>query len=287
MKIKQNQKLKDYTTIGIGGSVPVVYLPETESEFAELLQTLTKEKRSYRILGNGSNILADDLGVPEAVIVTRQMQRIFEADGQRVTVDAGYPMAQLAYQTASRSLSGLEFAVGIPGSIGGVVRMNAGAHGQTISEVVHSVAMILPNGHTVTANNAELRFTYRSSAIPRDAVITRVMLQLKAGESREIHDRIRKNNDWRISTQPIREKSAGCIFKNPDNSTAGKLIEDSGLKGFSIGGAMVSDVHGNFIVNKRNATFTDTLKLIDHIKRVVREKQGVSLEEEIIVWRYK
>ncbi len=287
MKVKQNQKLKDYTTIGIGGSVPVVYLPETEAELAELLRSLTKEKRSYRILGNGSNILADDLGVPEAMIVTRQMQRIFEIDGQRVTVDAGYPMAQLAYQTASRSLSGLEFAVGIPGSIGGVVRMNAGAHGQTISEVVHSVAMILPDGHAVTANNAELQFIYRSSAIPRDAVITRVMLQLKPGDSREIHERIRKNNDWRISTQPIREKSAGCIFKNPDNSSAGKLIEDSGLKGFSIGGAMVSDVHGNFIVNKRNATFTDTLKLIDHIKRVVREKQGVSLEEEIIVWRYR
>jgi UDP-N-acetylmuramate dehydrogenase len=287
MKVKQNQKLKDYTTIGIGGSVPVVYLPETESELSELLRTLTKEKRSYRILGNGSNILADDSGFSDALIVTKHMERIFEVDGERVTADAGYPVAQLAYQTASRSLSGLEFAVGIPGSIGGLVRMNAGAHGQTMSEVVHSVSMILPDGHRVTANNKELQFTYRSSAIPRDAVITKVMLQLKLGDSRKIHERIRENNEWRTSTQPIREKSAGCIFKNPGDSSAGKLIEESGLKGFSIGGAMVSDVHGNFIVNKGNATFTDTLKLIDHIKKVVHEKQGISLEEEVIVWRNK
>ena len=187
MKVKQNQKLKDYTTIGIGGSVPVVYLPETESELSELLRTLSKEKRSYRILGNGSNILADDSGFSDALIVTKHMERIFEVDGEHVTADAGYPVAQLAYQTASRSLSGLEFAVGIPGSIGGLVRMNAGAHGQTMSEVVHSVSMILPDGHTVVANNKELQFTYRSSAIPRNAVITKVMLQLKSGDSRKIH----------------------------------------------------------------------------------------------------
>jgi UDP-N-acetylmuramate dehydrogenase len=285
MKTKTNQKLKDYTTIGIGGNVPTVYLPETENELADLLRTLNQEKRQYRILGNGSNILADDAGFNEAIIVTKQMERIFEAEGERVTVDAGYPMPQLAYQTASRSLSGLEFAVGIPGSIGGVVRMNAGAHGQTISEVVHSVAILLHDGRSVVANNAELQFSYRFSAIPRDAIITRVILQLRPGNSQEIHKRIRENNDWRTSTQPQREKSAGCIFRNPDNTSAGKLIEDSGLKGFSIGGAMVSDVHANFIVNKGHATFADTLKLIDHIKKTVSEKQNVSLEEEVIIWR--
>jgi UDP-N-acetylmuramate dehydrogenase len=285
MKTKTNQKLKDYTTIGIGGNIPTVYLPETEPELADLLRTLNREKRPYRVLGNGSNILADDAGFNEAIIVTKHMERIFQADGEHVTVDAGYPMAQLAYQTASKSLSGLEFAVGIPGSIGGVVRMNAGAHGQTISEVVHSVAMLLRDGRSVVANNAELQFGYRFSAIPRDAIITRVILQLRTGNSKEIHKRIRENNDWRTSTQPQREKSAGCIFRNPDNTSAGKLIEDSGLKGFSIGGAMVSDVHANFIVNKGHATFADTLKLIDHIKKTVREKQNVSLEEEVIIWR--
>jgi UDP-N-acetylmuramate dehydrogenase len=286
MKTKTNQKLKDYTTIGIGGMVPIVYLPETETELADLLRTLNREKRSFRILGNGSNVLADDSGFNDALIVTKNMERIFEADGERVTVDAGYPMAQLAYQTASRSLSGLEFAVGIPGSIGGVVRMNAGAHGQTISEVVNSVAMLLRDGHSVIANNSELQFAYRHSAIPHDAIITRVILQLRKGDSRQIHKRIRENNDWRTSTQPIREKSAGCIFRNPEGTSAGKLIEESGLKGFSIGGAMVSDVHGNFIINKGHATFEDATKLIEHVKNVVREKKGVSLQEEVIVWRH-
>ncbi|HSE39917.1 MAG TPA: UDP-N-acetylmuramate dehydrogenase [Acidobacteriota bacterium] len=286
MKTKTNQKLKDYTTIGIGGTVPIVYLPETEAELADLLRTLNSEKRSFRIIGNGSNILADDTGFGDAVIVMKHMERIFEVDGERVTVDAGYPMAQLAYQTASKSLSGLEFAVGIPGSIGGVVRMNAGAHGQTISEVVHSVAMLLREGHLVVANNSELQFAYRHSAIPRDAIITRVILQLRKGDSREIHKRIRENNDWRTSTQPIREKSAGCIFRNPEGTSAGKLIEESGLKGFSIGDAMVSDVHANFIINKGHATFADATKLIEHIKNVVREKKGISLKEEVIVWRH-
>lgn len=286
MKIKRDQKLEDYTTIGIGGPVPIVYLPENEQELAALLREFSQKRQPYRIIGNGSNVLADDRGVPEALIGTRQMQRIFEVEEDRITVDAGYPMAQLAYQSASKALSGLEFAVGIPGSIGGVVRMNAGAHGRTISDVVHSVKLVLPGGHVVQAYNEELQFTYRSSAIPADAIIVTVTLQLRPGDSKQIHELIRKYNDERTSTQPLKEKSAGCIFKNPKGSSAGKLIEQSGLKGFAIGGAMVSDVHANFIVNRGNATFEDTLKLIAHIKKVVQEKQGVRLQEEVIVWRH-
>src|SRR5262249_33983952 len=156
---------------------------------------------------------------------------------------AGYPMAQLAYQTAAKGLTGLEFAVGIPGSIGGVTRMNAGAHQHTISEVVDSVRMVISDGKITTANHAELQFTYRSSAIPKNAIITTVNLKLEKGDSKEVHDLIRSYNDQRTSSQPLREKSAGCIFKNPGPCSAGKLIEDSGLKGFQIGGATVSEKH--------------------------------------------
>src|SRR5262245_57960652 len=134
MKTKTHQKLSDYTTIGIGGPVSTVYLPDTDEELAELLRKLTSEKTPYRVIGNGSNVLADDRGIPEVLVCTRTLQRFFHVDGELVTVDAGYPTAQLAYQTASKGLAGLEFAVGIPGSIGGVVRMNAGAHRHTISE---------------------------------------------------------------------------------------------------------------------------------------------------------
>lgn len=285
MKFKRDQKLSDYTTIGIGGAVPAVYLPETEAELVTLLRKFSEEKTPYRILGNGSNVLADDSGVREIVVCTRRMERIFQVELELVTVDAGYPMAQLAYQTASKGLSGLEFAVGIPGSIGGVVRMNAGAHQHTISEVVHSVRLICEGGRIVQVNQQELRFTYRSSAIPKDAIISTVTLKLHPDASAKIHDQIRKNNEERISTQPIREKSAGCIFKNPGGNSAGKLIEDSGLKGFQIGGAAVSDIHANFIINKKNASFHDALKLIDHIKRTVKEKQGVQLQEEVVIWR--
>jgi UDP-N-acetylmuramate dehydrogenase len=266
--------------------VPAVYLPETEQELSELLREFVESNQPYKIIGNGSNVLADDRGIDHVLIGTKQMERIFRVEGERITVDAGYPMAQLAYQSASKGLSGLEFGVGIPGSIGGVVRMNAGAHGKTIGEVVDSVRIILPGGEIREVSNKQLQFKYRSSAIPSDAVIVTVTLKLTSADSKQIHELIRQYNDQRTSTQPLKDKSAGCIFKNPEGSSAGKLIEVSGLKGFSIGGAMVSDVHANFIINRGNATFEDTLKLIDHIKRVVREKQGVTLEEEVIVWRH-
>ena len=146
--------------------------------------------------------------------------------GNILTADAGYPITQLAYQSASKGLTGLEFAVGIPGSIGGIVRMNAGAHGHTISEVVDSVRIVKANGNTEVLSNQDLQFTYRSSAIPPDAIITEVNLKLIPDDSKKIHGRIREYNEHRTSTQPLREKSAGCIFKNPGPCAAGKLIED-------------------------------------------------------------
>jgi UDP-N-acetylmuramate dehydrogenase len=285
MKVKKHQKLSDYTTMGVGGYVPVLYLPETEEELSELLHQLGSEKQSYRVVGNGSNLIVDDRGLEDRIVCTRSLKRIFTVDGDIVTVDAGYPMAQLAYQTASKGLSGLEFGVGIPGSIGGVVRMNAGAHKRTISEVVDRVRMVLPGGRVITATNADLQFTYRSSAIPKDAVVTAVQLKLQPADSKEIHTRIRQYNDQRTSTQPLKEKSAGCIFKNPGHNAAGKLIEDSGLKGFTIGGAGVSDLHANFIINRNHATFEHILQLIEHIKRTVKEKKGVDLQEEVMIWK--
>ena len=285
MEVRKNQNLSDFTTIGIGGPVPVFYLPKTEAELAELLQTLTKEHTPYRILGNGSNVLADNRGIREVVVCTRNMERIFQVDGESVIVDAGYPVAQLAYQTASKGLSGLEFGVGIPGSIGGVVKMNAGAHHHTISEVVHSVRYVLPDGSTGNATRENLEFSYRSSKIPDQSIITTIRLQLHAGDSKKIHEAIRKYNDERTSTQPLKEKSAGCIFKNPGGCSAGKLIEDSNLKGYRIGGAIVSEMHANFIVNRGGATFEDVLQLIDHVKKTVKQKQDKDLQEEVVVWR--
>jgi len=287
MKIKKNQRLSDYTTIGVGGPVPVVYLPNSETELVELLQILSTEKRPYRVLGNGSNILADDRGLREAIVCTKQLERIVRIVENSVTVDAGYPVAQLAYQIASKGLSGLEFAVGIPGSIGGVVRMNAGAHQHTVSEVVHSVRIIMPDARVVVASNQDLDFTYRSCAVPKDAIITEVNLLLQKGNPKEIHELTRKYNEQRTSTQPLKEKSAGCIFKNPGECSAGKLIEDAGLKGYQIGGARVSELHANFIVNHGHASFGDVLQLMDHIKNVVFQNQGVRLQEEVMIWRYE
>lgn len=285
MKIKENENLSIYTTIGIGGPVPFLYLPETEKELIELVQKLNSDKRTFRVIGNGSNILADDRGLEDDIVCTRSLTRILRIDGNLLTADSGYPIPQLAYQSATKGLSGLEFAVGIPASIGGIVRMNAGAHGRTISEVVHSVRMISPEGEIVILSNQDLHFTYRSSAIPKQGVVTEIHLKLTPDDQQNIHERIRKYNDYRTSTQPLREKSAGCVFKNPSACAAGKLIEDAGLKGFQIGGAAVSEIHGNFIVNRQSATFQDVLNLIDHIKTTVRHTHGVDLHEEIMIWR--
>jgi UDP-N-acetylmuramate dehydrogenase len=285
MQVKKNQQLSDYTTIAIGGPVPIVYLPANEKELSELFKQLTAEGRRFRVIGNGSNVLADDRGLDDAIVCTRSLERILRTERDVLIADAGYPMAQLAYQSASKGLSGLEFAVGIPGSIGGVVRMNAGAHGHTISEVVESVRIIHSDGTVRSATNAELEFTYRSSAIPPDAIITEVHLKLVPDDGKQIHARIREYNEHRTSTQPIREKSAGCIFKNPGRCSAGKAIEDAGLKGYGIGDAVVSEIHGNFIVNRGQAAFEDVLKLIDHIKKTVRETQNIDLQEEVIIWR--
>lgn len=284
MRIKNDQKLSDYTTIGIGGPVPAVYLPENETELVELLQQFARDRTGYRVIGNGSNILADDRGLRDVVVCTRNMERVIQFHENKLEVDAGYPMTQLAYQSASHGLSGLEFAVGIPGSIGGVVRMNAGAHKHTISEVVDSLRLVMPGGRLVTVNHDEIRFAYRSTAIPKDAIISTVFMKLTPSDSRTVHDQIKKNNEWRITTQPLKEKSAGCIFKNPDHDSAGKLIEESGLKGFQIGGASISEIHGNFIVNRKHATFEDVTKLIAHIKKTVKEKKGIELLEEVMVW---
>ena len=285
MKIKKQQRLSDYTTIGIGGPVPVVYLPENEAELVDLLKSLNRERRKFRIIGNGSNILADDRGFDEEIVCTRSLERVLRVEGNVLIADSGYPITQLAYQSASKGLTGLEFAVGIPGSIGGIVRMNAGAHGHTISEVVDSVRILTPEGEPVSLSNQELQFTYRSAAIPSGALITEVNLRLTPDDSKQIHARIREFNEHRTSTQPLREKSAGCIFKNPGACSAGKLIEDSGLKGFGIGGAVVSEIHGNFIVNRNQATFEDVLNLIDHIKKTVYDSQNIDLHEEVIIWK--
>jgi UDP-N-acetylmuramate dehydrogenase len=250
-----------------------------------LLKQLKTEGRKFRIIGNGSNVLADDRGIDEHLVCTRSLERVLRVSGDVLTADSGYPMPQLAYQSASKGLSGLEFAVGIPGSIGGVVRMNAGAHGHTIGEVVDSVRMVLVDGSVRIVSKEDLHFTYRSSAVPADAIITEVNLKLTRDDSKKIHERVREYNEHRTSTQPLREKSAGCIFKNPGPCAAGKLIEDAGLKGFGIGGAVVSEIHGNFIVNRNNASFQDVLNLIEHVKKTVKETQGTDLHEEVFIWR--
>jgi len=285
VKTKQNENLSSYTTMGIGGPVPFLYLPESVQEIVDLVKSLNREQRSFRVIGNGSNIIADDQGLTDDVICTKSMPRILRVEGSMMTADSGYPIPQLAYQSASRGLTGLEFAVGIPASIGGVVRMNAGAHGHTISELVHSICMVNPDGQVVTLNNAELQFTYRSSAVPKQGILTEITLRLNPDDPKLIHERIRKFNEYRTSTQPQREKSAGCVFKNPGPCAAGKLIEDAGLKGYQIGGAAVSEIHGNFIVNRKNATFEDVMNLIEHIKKTVREKLHEELHEEVMIWR--
>ncbi len=271
------------TTLGVGGSADVV-APSTLSDLTELLARLWREGRAWRALGRGSNVIVADEGVPETVVHTRLLRDLrFEAGGG-VVVGAGVATSLLLSETRQRGLGGLECLVGYPATIGGAARMNAGGKWGTISSRVRCVRIVSTDGTVRELSAAECAFGYRSSVLGA-GVVAEVVLDLPevdAAEYREAVDAIYRE---KAATQPLAERSAGCIFKNPDGESAGRLVDRSDMKGVAIGGAAVSAIHGNFIVNRGGASASDVLRLIDHVRESVTREQGVDLELEVEVWK--
>ena len=281
---EEGHTLAEFTTIGVGGPVAWVFRPDTIEAMGRLLAEL--KRASYRplVVGGGANLIGGPGPFSAPVILTRGIKHgpIFE--GTRVRAGCGVVVKKLVRECVRRGLGGLEFAEGIPGTVGGTVFMNAGSYGGQMSDVVREVAYF---GAEATLRRRAVTpgdFAYRKSPFGADDVIVEAVYQLEPGDGAQLEEKLKEISGRRQRSQPPGERSAGCVFKNPPGDSAGRLIDSLGLKGLSVGGASVSQAHGNFIVNRGDATAQDVIDLLDLIKRKVLERSGVTLQEEVIVW---
>lgn len=276
---EHNKKLSEICTLGTGGFARFFVIVRKPEEMARVLRKCSEEKLAYFILGKGSNCLFDDRGF-NGVIILNKIDFMENSAPGVFYAGAGYSFSLLGVQTARQGWSGLEFASGIPGSVGGAVYMNAGANGFETSQSLSIVEYVNEQGEFLTFSKEELAFAYRSSPFQkmRGAVIAAHFTLTPSEHARQKQLEIIA---YRKKTQPYSEKSAGCFFKNPQCGHSGALIEQSGLKGFKIGGAQVSEMHANFIVNTDQATSEDIKRLVEHVKQTVKAKTGIELEYEV------
>lgn len=276
--------LADYTSIGIGGAAPFLLLPKETRSLEGLLNELARENLPWRILGRGTNLIVRDEGVKDIVISLTKLPTAPSFSGNTVKVASGYPLSRLVREAAAKGLSGIEFAVGIPGSVGGAVKLNASSFGGSMEEVVSEVTLFSPGKGIIKRKKSEIGFAYRSTSLEKDEVILSATIILKPSSSWKIQKEISYLQKLRRERQPIGQKTAGCIFKNPPGISAGHLIDALGLKGLAFGGAVVSKKHGNFIINRHSSTAKEVLALIELIKERVYKALRVELEEEVIIW---
>lgn len=276
--------LADYTTWKIGGPADVLLQPRNKQEVADAIKLLHKHGVPWIVLGRGSNVLVTDKGVRGVVIKLGKPFDHVTFDDEIVHVGGAYSFIKLSVLSAKEGLTGMEFAGGIPGSVGGAIYMNAGAHGSDVSQILLSAEVILETGELVNWTNEDMNFAYRYSKLHEvKGIVVEARFQLQRGDRKEIAAAMATHKDRRIKTQPLSLAVAGSVFRNPENHYAAKLIEEAGLKGMRMGKAKVSTQHANFIVNTGGATAHDVLTLIEHIQQVIREKNGISLIPEVLI----
>lgn len=281
--VKMGEELSHHTSFRIGGPADLFVEPETVGELSVVVSVLRRERLSCFLLGSGTNLLVGDAGFRGVVIRLGRQFRQFHYEGSILVSGSAVPLAVLAKDACRQGFTNLEFATGIPGSLGGALFMNAGAHGNSVGQFVLEATALDREGSIHTLSPQELGFSYRGSRIKPGAIICSARLSLKPGVADEIEDKCRRYSEFRTTRQP-RLPNAGSIFKNPPGDAAGRLLEAAGLKGLRVGGAMISEQHANFIVNCGGATARDVLALIDVARQAVREKSGVDLELEIKVF---
>ncbi|MCI8550742.1 MAG: UDP-N-acetylmuramate dehydrogenase [Lachnospiraceae bacterium] len=277
-----NEPMKKHTTFQVGGPADYFVTPQDVSELAALVRLCREEGKPYFILGNGSNLLVSDGGYRGVVLhVGKALGKIRVLDN-RIYAGAGATLAQTAAKACEAGLSGLAFASGIPGTIGGALVMNAGAYDGEMAQVVCGARILTKDGEEKRLEASQLQMGYRKSCIlPMEYIVTEVELLLEPGDKTEIRSRMEELAARRKQKQPLEYPSAGSTFKRPEGNFAGKLIMEAGLRGFSVGGACVSEKHCGFVINKDGAKAADILKLCREIQRRVREKFGVFLELEM------
>ncbi len=280
-RIRLGEPLAKHTYFGIGGEATAYIEVSTVSELAALARFHKQWDVPVAIIGRGSNLLVSDTGFKGISIRLVGELAKLEINGNVVSVGAGLSLPRLSKTMSRHGLSGVEFAFGIPGSVGGALIMNAGAWGSSFGDVVKNVTIMDHTGKLITLTHEEAHFEYRHSGLDAYFCVTGATLELEPGDADAITAQMQAFYKQKVETQPFAEENAGCMFKNPTGDSAGRLIDISGLKGYRIGGAEVSKVHGNFILNIDNATAEDVLKLVAYIQDQVREKTGISLQTEV------
>ena len=294
MKILKNEPLKQHTSFRVGGPAKVYVVPEDIEELQKLIRFLHEEKLPSDIIGNGTNLLVSDAGVDHVVVeIGRALEGIellpeANASDEKtyyIRVLAGTLLSKAAQFAATQELSGMEALRGIPGTLGGAVTMNAGAYGTEMKDVLYSVDVLTPEGELRTLTPAELALSYRHSVIPeRGYVVVAATLALRKGDPAEIQARMADFQNRRKEKQPLDKASAGSTFKRPEGYFAGKLIEDTGLRGFRHGGAQVSEKHCGFVINDGTARAADIYWLIGEVRKRVLLEQHVELTPEVKLW---
>ena len=282
-KVLENEALARYTTMKIGGPADILIVPSSVAGVEKTLDLVKKYNTKWTAIGRGSNLLVSDKGIEGVVIRLGEGLDHLEVEGTTVRVGGGYPLIKLSTLLSRQGLAGLEFASGIPGSVGGAVYMNAGAHKSDMSEILMRARIMFEDGTMKWLTKEEMEFSYRTSVLQtkRPGIVVEAELQLKEGNREEIVGVMQKNKDYRRETQPWNHPCAGSIFRNPLPNFAGDLVEKAGLRGHQIGGAKISEMHGNFIINAGSASAQDVLDLIAFVKKTIKEKFGVDMHTEV------
>ena len=281
-KIYVNEKMEKHTTFRIGGPADYFVMPSDVTDVKAVIELCEQEKVPYYVVGNGSNLLVGDKGFRGVIIQIASNMNQLQADGEVITAQAGCSLAQIAGKALDEELAGFEFAAGIPGTLGGAVRMNAGAYGGEIKDVLESAVVLTKEGKVMELSANEMEFGYRTSIIERTGwTILGGKIRLHKGKREEIKAVMDDLRERRVSKQPLEYPSAGSTFKRPKGYFSGKLIQDAGLRGFRVGGACVSEKHSGFVINIDHATATDVVSLMEQVDEKVRAQFGVGLEPEV------
>jgi len=282
-RVRADEPMELHTSFRIGGPADLFVEPVNLDDLITALDILKEHRVPVLIVGAGTNMLVKDGGVRGAVVGLREMKRVERRSNSSVYADCGALLSGMVMKSVSWELSGLEFAVGIPGSVGGAVIMNAGAHESSMADVVRRVEMVFSDGSVNIIDARDLSFSYRKCTINEGKIVTGVEFALQPEVSDVVKKHIEKHLAWRKDNQPLKYPSAGSVFKNPPDASAGKIIDALGLKNVAVRGAKVSETHANFIVNTGGAEARDVLELIDRIREQVSDHHGIDLELEIRV----
>ena len=280
--VKIDEDMKKHTTFKAGGKAAFLVTPDSEEKVKELIRFFKENEIANYIIGNGSNLLVRDEGFDGVILEIGSKLSEVVVNENKITAQAGALLSKTANQAYKSGLSGMEFASGIPGSVGGGVAMDAGAYGGELKDIVETVTMCDENGEEITLTVDEMDFSYRHSIVQdKNYIVLSATFSLTPGEPEKILETMNDLNQRRRDKQPLEYPSAGSTFKRPEGYFAGKLIQDAGLKGYSVGGACVSEKHSGFVINKGGATATDIITLIGDVQKIVKDKFGVELEPEV------